>query len=195
MMVALELRGAGYAEADDLNQFSAAHRSRELTAAVPIVSRWLPRMRWPSHRVALAWALAGPHGRPAARLLVDQYLRDDDATVREAIGAVLVRVAGPQVAGLLPALVEIADDQDRPPRERWGVVEAIGKLRTPEALAAAKALMPDPDVGYSALRGFTSGRGRLSESELDAIEQWHAGDRDVARLVARHRERNAGDLA
>lgn len=189
-MVALELREVGYRKADDLTVFASTYSSRELRAAVPILMRWLPLMRWPVHREALVWGLAGPHGRPAAQLLIEQYQRDGHHTVRHAISNVLERIASPELAPFLADLVALADDHSVPSRDRLGIAAAIGKLRTPEALDAAKARFADSEIGPWALRGYTNGRGRLTEAELVALERMH-GDRETARLVARHRKKNA----
>jgi HEAT repeat protein len=129
--------------------FRPAHlgelRTRPYRDALPILVRWLPRVRDGQTKWALVSALAVPWARPlAAPALLEEFRQtpDDACGLKWAIGYALTVVADDSVFDDIVALLR----DRRHGRARAVVVGALGTMRRPEARAVLLELLEDPDL-------------------------------------------------
>lgn len=147
--VLAELAAAGFPAATigELRQLKAKARG-----AVPILTRWLPRVTDDAVRADIVRVLAGPWAKEAAPALVEQFRRapagaDGAPGPRWKIGDALAETATDAVFDDIEAL---ARDR-RYGRDREMVVVALGNMRNPRAVDVLLDLVPDEDVAGHAV--------------------------------------------
>jgi hypothetical protein len=121
--------------------------------AAPILIRWLPLVRTPAVKEAIARSLTGePEANgPAARALVDEFRRAPGTAewdaAKWAYGNALSTLADVSVAD---DLIELLQDR-RQGRARQMLCQAIRRTKDPRAADVLIQLIRDPDIGGHAI--------------------------------------------
>jgi HEAT repeat protein len=178
--VLAELRLHGLAIDSRIKELRTA-KPQAYAVAVPILTRWLPRMDDADVKEDIVRTLSMRPARSAAPALIDEFRRTDNATrqgLHWAIGNALEVLAHD---GIAEQLLELSHDR-RFGTARQMIVLGLGKLKHPDVVDGLIGLLEDPDVSghaVSALRKVADPRSRT------ALEPFLAHSRTWIRNEAR----------
>ncbi len=183
-----ELRRAGLAieSLDDLLQ------TRIHIRFFPILLEWLPRVSNAAIKETLVRALTVRWARPAAPLLVLEFRRASDRSLRWAIGNALSVIADDEV---FDDLVKLARDRSHG-RSREMIAVALGRMKDPRAADVLVGLLEDAEIAGHAVVGLGKLADPSTRPVLEAFlthrETWvrKAALRAIAR-IDKARERAA----
>ncbi|CAM2007142.1 HEAT repeat domain-containing protein [Acanthopleuribacter pedis] len=100
--------------------------------AIPILAKWLPKIKYDALRNDIVRTLSVPWGKPAAEVLINEFKRatlDEEKNYRAAIGIALEAVAQKKHFSDLASIVK---DQSAG-YTRAMVIRALGKINHPDA--------------------------------------------------------------
>jgi HEAT repeats len=180
-------------DASDLGIFSVVPTRFDYDAAVPILVKWLPRIRDPLEKEVIARSLAGEKSAPAeaARLLVAEFRRapQSDESHKWAYANTLATLAEAEIAD---DLIELIRDP-RHGRARQMLCDALKRTKDPRAPDTLIELIDDDAVSghaISALRSYGPKSSlpylRRARPKLEAVIQ-----RPTASQLAQRQARTA----
>ena len=157
--------------------------------AVPILLRFLPIVRHSNAKEAIVRALAVKEARGVAAIpLIREFLNipGEDMGLKWAIGNTLFVVADDSV---FQELAELARDRSHG-RSRERIVEALGNVKTPQAIDVLLEVLHDEDVNGQAIIALGKLRARRAIREIESFSD-HPSPwlRRVARQASRRIKR------
>lgn len=141
---------------------------RPYPEAVPVLIHWLPLVKYDALKEDIVRTLSVPWARDATSLLLDEFMRADDATetgLRWAIGAAIEVHATDAIAN---EMIKLATDR-RYGRAREMIVVGLGKLRDARAEDVALRLLGDDEVLGHAIRALGKLRARSARAQIEGL--------------------------
>jgi hypothetical protein len=159
-----ELRAAGFAIEGIADLFN---RRLNYQKAIPILLAWLPKVTNPNVKEDIIRALSVKWAKRtvAAALLLVEFERADDASLRWAIGNALEVLATVEIAD---DLIRLATDR-RYGRARQMVVLGLGKLKDARVVGALIDLLADEDVVGHAVIALGKLQARAARSRIESL--------------------------
>ena len=158
-----DLRAHGVAIDSQIKELRTAS-PKAYAIALPILTRWLPRIDDPDVKEDIVRTLSLRSARSAAPALIEEFRRTDGVTragLHWAIGNALEVLAHD---GIAEQLLELSRDRSYG-HARQMVVLGLGKLKHPQVVDSLIALLDDPDVSghaVGALRRIADPRSRTA---------------------------------
>ena len=147
----LEELAASGLETSDFGVFTTLRPTAfDHARAVPILLRWLPRLRDPIEKERVVRHLTGEQEaerQGAAGVLIDEFVRNEDPRLKWAIGNALATLA---TADDAEALIELLEDS-RHGTARKMLCDALKRTKDPRAPQVLVGLVDDAQIGGHAI--------------------------------------------
>lgn len=121
---------------------------RKYPDAIPILMRWLPKVKYDMLKEDIVRTLSVPWGKPAADLLIQEFNRatsEDEQDYRAVVGNALRVVAQKKH---FPELAAIVRDRSAGYTRRM-VIRALGRIKHPDSASVLLELLPDDgEIGH-----------------------------------------------